>query len=119
MAAWRTWPQGSRASWSSSSRSSEEHAEELWEAAQAPEIWTWLDQLGASRELFDEWIGAALEAARPGARAPSRPASSADGVLVGSSRYLNVRPADRVVEIGWTWLNPRPGAAASTSRRNC
>ena len=28
------------------------------------------------------------------------------GRVVGSSRYLNVRPADRVVEIGWTWLNP-------------
>jgi RimJ/RimL family protein N-acetyltransferase len=26
--------------------------------------------------------------------------------VVGSSRYLNVRPHDRVVEIGWTWLNP-------------
>jgi RimJ/RimL family protein N-acetyltransferase len=30
----------------------------------------------------------------------------AGGELVGSSRYLNVRPADRVVEVGWTWLNP-------------
>ena len=29
-----------------------------------------------------------------------------DGELVGSTRFLNVRPADRVVEIGWTWLNP-------------
>ena len=28
------------------------------------------------------------------------------GRVVGSSRYLNVRPSDRVVEIGWTWLNP-------------
>jgi len=28
------------------------------------------------------------------------------GEIVGSSRYLNVRSADRVVEIGWTWLNP-------------
>ncbi len=26
--------------------------------------------------------------------------------IVGSTRYLNVRPGDRVVEIGWTWLNP-------------
>ena len=31
---------------------------------------------------------------------------NADGVLVGSSRYLAVRRHDRVVEIGWTWFNP-------------
>ena len=30
----------------------------------------------------------------------------ADGALVGISRYLGVRRADRVVEIGWTWFNP-------------
>ena len=28
------------------------------------------------------------------------------GELVGSTRYLAVRRADRVVEIGWTWFNP-------------
>ena len=26
--------------------------------------------------------------------------------VVGSTRYLNLRPADRALEIGWTWLNP-------------
>jgi RimJ/RimL family protein N-acetyltransferase len=30
----------------------------------------------------------------------------ADGVLVGSSRYLGVRRHDRAMEIGWTWFNP-------------
>jgi RimJ/RimL family protein N-acetyltransferase len=29
-----------------------------------------------------------------------------DAELIGSSRYLNVRLPDRVVEIGWTWLTP-------------
>jgi N-acetyltransferase len=28
------------------------------------------------------------------------------GSVLGSTRFLNVRPGDRVVEIGWTWLNP-------------
>jgi RimJ/RimL family protein N-acetyltransferase len=26
--------------------------------------------------------------------------------VVGSTRFMAVRPADRVVEIGWTWFNP-------------
>lgn len=30
-----------------------------------------------------------------------------DGALVGSTSYLNVRPADRVLEIGNTWLAPQ------------
>ncbi len=33
-------------------------------------------------------------------------AAPRNGPLIGSSRYLNVRRFDRVVEIGWTWLTP-------------
>jgi len=85
----------------------EENAEELWEAAQAPEIWDWLVHLNASRELFDYWLETSLESARQGTEGPFATRLHSSGKAVGSSRYLNVRPADRVVEIGWTWLNPR------------
>jgi N-acetyltransferase len=83
-----------------------EHAEELWEAAQAPEIWTWLANLN-ERERFDYWLELTFEAAAGGHEGPFVTRLNADGRLVGSSRFLNIRPADRVVEIGWTWLNPR------------
>ncbi len=85
----------------------EQHAEELWEAAQAPEIWDWLVNLNASRELFDYWLEASMESAREGSEGPFATRLRSSGKVVGSSRYLNVRPQDRVVEIGWTWLNPR------------
>ena len=85
----------------------EQHAEELWEAAQAPEIWDWLVNLNASRELFDHWLEASMESAREGSEGPFATRLRSSGKVVGSSRYLNVRPQDRVVEIGWTWLNPR------------
>lgn len=85
----------------------EEHADELWEAAQAKEIWTWLFDLGSSRENFDRWLELSLQAARTGEEGPFATRSLASGKLIGSTRYLNVRPADRVVEIGWTWLEPR------------
>jgi RimJ/RimL family protein N-acetyltransferase len=84
-----------------------EHAGELWEAAQAPEIWAWLAHLGESRELFDRWFALSLEAAEGGREGPFATRLNANGRLVGSSRFLNVRPTDRVVEIGWTWLHPR------------
>ncbi|HWB70543.1 MAG TPA: GNAT family N-acetyltransferase [Solirubrobacterales bacterium] len=84
----------------------EDHAEGLWRAAQAPEIWRWLAHIGASRARFDEWFEQALLANREGREGVLATRELRGGELVGSSRYLNVRPADRVVEIGWTWLNP-------------
>jgi RimJ/RimL family protein N-acetyltransferase len=84
----------------------ESHAEGLWQAAQAPQIWDWLTNLGADRALFDEWMRVSLEANAAGGEGVFASRRRADDTLVGSSRYLNVRPADRVVEIGWTWLHP-------------
>jgi len=83
----------------------EEHVEELWEAAQAAEIWAWLAHLN-KRETFDKWIELSFEAAQAGREGIFVTREVRNGEVVGSSRYLNVRPADRVVEIGWTWLNP-------------
>ncbi len=84
----------------------EEHAEALWETAQAPEIWTWLWPVGKSRERFEMWMEASLTAAASGKEGPFATREKRSGRLVGSTRYLNVRPPDRVVEIGWTWLEP-------------
>ncbi len=82
-----------------------EHMEDLWEAAQPPEIWAWLANLN-ERERFDLWMRLTLEAVRAGAEGPFTTRDARTGRAIGSSRYLNVRPADRVVEIGWTWLHP-------------
>ena len=84
-----------------------EHADGLWEAAQAEEIWAWLTPLGESRELFDRWMEVSLGAMREGREGTFAIREPSGGELVGSSRFLNVRPADRVVEVGWTWFAPR------------
>ena len=84
----------------------EEHAEELWQAAQAPEVWQWLAHIGGSRDDFEMWLEASLEAARAGREGPFATRTVTDGRVVGSTRFLNVRRFDRVVEIGWTWLHP-------------
>jgi RimJ/RimL family protein N-acetyltransferase len=81
------------------------HAEELWRAAQAPETWHWLANL-AKRERFEQWLELSLAAAAEGREGVFAIRARGSGAVVGSSRYLAVRPADRVVEIGWTWLNP-------------
>ena len=84
----------------------EEHRDGLWEAAQADEIWTWLAKLNQSRDYFDGWFDATLASDAAGETGAFAVRRYADGTLVGSSRYLNVRRHDRVVEVGWTWFNP-------------
>jgi RimJ/RimL family protein N-acetyltransferase len=100
----------------------EGHRDGLWEAAQADEIWIWLAHLNKSREFFDYWFDLTLASDAAGEGKPGETGAfavrrNADGVLVGSSRYLGVRRHDRVVEIGWTWFNPsawRTGANIET-----
>ena len=84
----------------------EAHAEGLWAAAQAPEIWQWLAHVGDSRENFDHWLDLSLTAHREGREGVFATRDRRSGEIVGSTRYLAVRPADRALEIGWTWLNP-------------
>jgi N-acetyltransferase len=84
----------------------EEHADGLWAAAGAPETWRWLAHVGESRERFDRWLETALAAAAEGKEGPFAVRRLADERLIGSSRYLNVRPVDRALEVGWTWFEP-------------
>lgn len=84
---------------------SAENSEELWEPAQPAEIWDWLAHLDR-RERFDEWVEQALAGTAEGIELPYLTRLRSTGQAIGSSRYLNIRPEDRVVEIGWTWLTP-------------
>jgi N-acetyltransferase len=75
----------------------ERHREGLREAAERdPHIhrYTTMYSLG-----FDRWFDLALESTAEVPFVVCR-----DGRPVGSSRYLNVEPSHRRLEIGWTWL---------------
>ena len=76
------------------------HEEPLWAAAQDERTWRYMRVRGdESRQAFHDWFEAAL--------ADFPFATLLRGEPVGSTSYLNVRPHDRVVEIGNTWLSPR------------
>ena len=81
------------------------HADGLWAASRDPRTWAWLSivQPSTRREL-DAYLAAALEAAAAGTEIPL--ATLAGGRVVGSTRFLALRPEHRSVEIGWTWLEP-------------
>jgi RimJ/RimL family protein N-acetyltransferase len=71
------------------------HEEPLWEVAQDERVWRWMRIRGdESREAFRAWWGT-VELGF---------ATYLDDEIVGHTSYLNVRPDDRVAEIGNTWL---------------
>ncbi len=95
-----------------------EHRDGLWEAAQAPEIWRWLVHLTDSREFFDGWVGESIASWADGDRKCFVTVAAGSGRILGSSSFLNYRPADDVVEIGYTWLNPGAwGTGANTEAK--
>ena len=82
-----------------------EHADGLWEASRDPRTWEWLSIVQpATREAFDDYLGAALDAARGGTEIPL--VTVCYEHVVGSTRFLALRPEHGSVEIGWTWLHP-------------
>jgi N-acetyltransferase len=84
-----------------------EHEEGLFEAARHPEVWTWIDEYVAeSRERFHDWFEEALQAMADEDEAAFATLDARDASPIGSSRYLTLRPEDRGLEIGWTWLTP-------------
>ena len=83
------------------------HHEGLWEASRDPRTWTWLPILQPrTHDELDAWIAAALDAAARGTELPLVTIGHEDGRVLGSTRYLGLRPEHRSVEIGWTWLHP-------------
>ena len=83
----------------------ESHLEALWEASRDPRTWRWLTPVQpASREELDDLYLIALSARAAGAELPL--VTRWRERVVGSTRYLALRPEHRSVEIGWTWLHP-------------
>jgi RimJ/RimL family protein N-acetyltransferase len=82
-----------------------EHEEGLWLASRDPRTWRWLSVVQPeTREEWSTFIGQARDAGTAGAEIPL--VTRRDDEIVGSTRFLALRPEHRSVEIGWTWLHP-------------
>lgn len=81
---------------------SQEHAQGLYNRGRNAQDWAYLP-----RDCFidqadcRQWIDEALELP---ASLPFTLLEKAKGKVVGSTRFLNIRPEHRSLEIGWTWL---------------
>jgi RimJ/RimL family protein N-acetyltransferase len=82
-----------------------DHSEDLWLASRDPQTWRWLSIVQPqSRDEWSTFFGQALAAADAGAEIPL--VTSCKERVVGSTRFLALRPEHGSVEIGWTWLHP-------------
>ena len=81
-----------------------EHEERLWLASRDPRTWRWLNVVQPqTREEWRDWFDQALAAAAAGTEIPF--VTFCRDEVVGSTRFLALRPEHRSVEIGWTWLH--------------
>ena len=82
-----------------------EHEEGLWLASRDPRTWHWLSVVQPrTRDEWHAFLQDALEAARGGTEIPLVTLRHEE--VLGSTRFLSLRPEHRSVEIGWTWLHP-------------
>jgi RimJ/RimL family protein N-acetyltransferase len=83
-----------------------EHEKGLRAAAVDVEIWRWLPVHGHDPETFGAWLELTLAAAEDGREAPFAVRLRETGEVVGTSRYMNLRPEHKGLEIGYTWNAP-------------
>jgi RimJ/RimL family protein N-acetyltransferase len=81
-----------------------EHREPLRAAAADPVLWRWMQVDASSTEGFDGWFEHALQEAAAKGEVPFVTVERDGDRVLGSTRYLSLRPEHRGVEIGNTWL---------------
>jgi N-acetyltransferase len=84
-----------------------EHEAGLWDASRDPRVWTWLSIVQPqTHEQLHAYVEDALANAASGTELPFATIRQSDGRVVGSSRFLALRPEHGSLEVGWTWLAP-------------
>lgn len=81
---------------------SQDHAQGLYNRGRAAPDWAYMPRscfidLADTRQWIDEALGAPAQMA-------FAIVELGKGKAVGSTRFLNIRPQHRSLEIGWTWL---------------
>jgi RimJ/RimL family protein N-acetyltransferase len=83
-----------------------QHFDELTALAKDARIWQHYVFDGTNSANFNAALQAGLAEKEKGAQFPFVIYHVADKKLIGGTRYLDIQPAHRKLEIGWTWLHP-------------
>ncbi len=87
---------------------SAEHLNDLFEAGKDPAIWIYMTSpaFGIRKEA-QAWLSGALSEMERGLQIAFAITLQPSGRAIGSTRFLNIRRKDRVLEIGWTWIGSK------------
>ena len=80
--------------------------DDLWNAAQAQEIWEFTASKIKSKEDMKQTIEVATAERERGVQMPFVVVYQESGRIIGSSRYLDLSRSHKTLEIGWTWYHP-------------
>lgn len=81
-----------------------DHVGALARVGLEPELWRWIPTAVTSVDEMRGYVALALEEQRRGVSLPFVIVHQETGEVIGSTRYANIVPADRRLEIGWTWI---------------
>lgn len=84
----------------------EEHFDALGALSQDERIWTHLQVNGSIPEKFLSHLEEALDKRQKGEHYPFVIFDRLTGQMLGSTRYFEIFPEHRKLEIGWTWIHP-------------
>jgi RimJ/RimL family protein N-acetyltransferase len=82
------------------------HHAGLSEVGLDPGIWRFTLVVVSTPEEMRGYMESALELQRDGTTLPFVTIERSSGRIVGSTRFGNYDPANRRIEIGWTWIAP-------------
>jgi RimJ/RimL family protein N-acetyltransferase len=82
------------------------HAPPLALVGLDPELWRWIPTAVTTADEMAAYVETALDERRRGVAMPFAIVDRATGTVIGSTRYANIDPVHRRLEIGWTWLAP-------------
>ncbi|MFB6183537.1 MAG: GNAT family N-acetyltransferase [Haloarculaceae archaeon] len=84
----------------------DDHLDGLQEAGAHPGLFRWFPKDRSSPDAMRAFVEEALAAQRAGTALPFATVLQETDEVIGSTRFGNVAPEHRRVEIGWTWITP-------------
>ncbi|MFJ5757555.1 GNAT family N-acetyltransferase [Neobacillus sp. NPDC093182] len=82
-----------------------EHLDGLWDAAKPDEIWTYMATIVRSKEEMEQMIASAIQKREKGTDYTFIVVNQ-ENRIIGSTRYLDILPEHKSLEIGSTWYHP-------------
>ena len=84
------------------------HASQFWQVAKdhLEDIFRWIPYAVRNREDFDQLVEKASDEQQRGDSVVFATVEKSSGLVIGSSRFMNIDRMNRRVEIGSTWVAP-------------